>query len=162
MATLLSATADQYIGRSVDLLLYDGMQVTGDTLLIPSLVQPGYSGAEIAGIQKLAQRFLVELFTELGTLTYLPTRGCAFMLDAHQGRWRTEADVELSFYSSLVNIRRNLVQEESTSDPDDERFANATLTSVTVNADRVVIQLYITSLAGTSREVLFPLRVNKL
>ena len=43
--TQLSATANQYLGRTVDLLLYDNMQVAGDVLVTPALVQPGQSGA---------------------------------------------------------------------------------------------------------------------
>lgn len=161
-APMLTATVDQYLGRSVDLLLYDGMRATGDTLLTPALARPGQSGAEIAGIQKLAQRFLLELLTPAGSLQYLPARGCGFMDEARQGGWRTEADVEQAFYASLLGIRRNLVGEESANDPYDERFSDARLLSVSVTIDQVTLTIQVTSLAGTSRTVLFPLRVNKL
>jgi hypothetical protein len=158
----LTATAASYIGRQVDLLLYDGMQSQGDALLSPALVQPGDSagGAEIAGIQKLAQRFLLELFTEAGSMLYLPARGCPFMSQARHGGWRTAADVTLSFYSSLLYIARNLTGEELPTDPPDECYGSATLTSVTVNTDMVTLRLTLYSQAGTSRVVLFPLRVN--
>lgn len=158
----LSATVDQYLGRTVDLLLYDGMAVGADTLLTPALVLPGQSGALITGVQKLVQRFLLELFTELGSMTYASTRGCNFMRDARRGGWRTPTDVEQSFYTSLLNVKRNLIQDELSTDPDDERFASAKLLSVVVNADSVVLHIQVLSQAGTARKVLFPLRVNNL
>lgn len=158
----LEADILDYVGRTVDMLAYDNLSLSRETLLSQQLVLPGQSGALISGIQKLVQRYLLELLTELGSLTYLPRRGCLFMLEARLGLWRTTADVESSFYSSMLDVRRNLILEENESDPLEERFDNADLLSVVLSTDHVVIQVQVTSLAGTGRDILLPLRVTSI
>jgi hypothetical protein len=158
---VLSGTTGDYIGRTVDHVAFDDMQVGRDTLLSQQLVKEGQSGALITGIQKLAQRYLIELLTELGSLRYLPRRGTQFMIDARAGFWRTPADVQSSFSSSSLDLRTNLIGEESEDDPEDERFAGADLLSVALSApDYVTMSVMLHSLAGTSRRVIFPIRIN--
>jgi hypothetical protein len=98
----------QYIGRTVDHIAFDGMGPPGqDRLLIQAMVLPGESGALITGIQKLAQRFLIELLTGVGSLRYLPRRGTTFMTEARSGFWRNVSDVEQSFYGALLDAPRS-------------------------------------------------------
>lgn len=158
---MVSATVEQYVDRTVDLLMFDGISAAGEAQLVCRLVQDGESGALIAGIQKLAQRFVLELCTEKGSMKYLPERGCDFMLDAKIGGWRTPAEVESSFNGAMIDIERNLMEEEADSDPLDERFASATLDAVSLASDRVVLHITVLSRAGASRTVLYPLRVSK-
>mgnify|MGYP003545155545 CR=1 FL=1 len=158
----LEANVLDYVGRSVDLLAFDGMNLDSEALLIQQLVYPGSNGALISGVQKLAQRFLLELLTESSSLQYLPKRGCAFMLEARLGIWRTPADVESAYYSSLLDVKRNLILEEADTDPLDERFASADLISLSLTADKAVAHIQVSSQAGVSRKVIFPLRINNL
>lgn len=156
-------TVGQYIGRTVDHIAFDDMvDQASDALLTQAMVKPGESGALVTGIQKLAQRFLLELLTIRGTLKYLPTRGTTFMAEAQQGLWRTSSDVEQSFYGSLLEIENNLVSEEDVNDPPDEKFASAQLLSVTVATDQTSIRVQLTSQAGTSREIIYPIRINTI
>jgi len=152
----------QYIGRTVDHIAFDDMMPGRDALLTQRLVKDGMSGALITGIQKLAQRYLLELMTELGSLIYLPDRGSTFMIDFHAGFWRTPADVAGSFASASLQLRRNLIlEEDADNDPPDERFDSADLLSVGLPApDHVTIRVQVNSLAGTSRVVVFPIRIN--
>jgi len=152
-------TAIDYLGRTIDLLAFAGAQPSGDVLLTPQLAFAAQSGQITAGIQKLVQRFLLELLTESGSLAYLPTRGCDFMIDALAGIWRTQIDVQQSFYSAMIDVGRNLTLEESVSDSADERFGSAELLNVVLTADKVSIQVAVTSLAGSSRTVLMPISV---
>jgi len=149
-----------YIGRTYDLLSYQGGDVAGgEVLLNQALVTPENSGQITTGIQKLAQRFLLELLTERGSLTYLPDRGCDFMSSARLGNFLTPLDVLASFSASLVDIRNNLEIEESESDPDDERFLDATADSVTLNTGSATLHISITSRAGDTRVVIAPLNI---
>jgi len=159
---MLTGTISEYIGRTSDLLLYDGQQARGDTLLTPALVQPGASGALVTGIMKLVQRFLLELLTKKGTLPYLENRGCQFISDAQSGFWRTPQDVKSSFSLSMLDVRVNLIEEEGETDPSDERFAEAELGTVTVSGDRVSLQIVLTSQAGTDYTIVYPLRISRV
>jgi hypothetical protein len=66
--TQLSGTVQQYVGRTSDLLAFDDAAIQGNALLTQTLVKPGQGGALIAGIEKLVQRFILELFTEKGSI----------------------------------------------------------------------------------------------
>lgn len=152
-------SVSEYTGRTVDILAYQGAPGLGEVLTLQTLAQTGHGGQICTGIQKLAQRFLLELLTEVGTLAYQPTRGCQFMLDARLGLFQNQYDVLASFSASLVDIQRNLQAEESEADPDDERFDSAEAISVTFQPGDASITAQITSLAGTSRSVIAPLNV---
>ena len=157
-----TGTIDQYIGRTVDHAMYYGMRPERDTQLTQALVLDNEQGALVTGIQKLVQRFALELFTELGSLTYLPQRGTTFMIEARAGYWRHTADVESSFYAALFDVKRNLITEEQETDPDDERFLDATLISVTLVGDYVTMRVKLDSRAERSREIIFPIKINSI
>ena len=148
-----------YTDRTVDLLAYQGAPGVGEVLTVQALAQSTNSGQICTGIQKLAQRFLLELFTETGSIAYLPTRGCQFMEDARLGLFSNQFDVLASFSASLVDIKRNLQSEETESDPNDERFSDAEAVNVVFQPGSAAITVKITSLAGTSRQVIAPLTV---
>ena len=154
----MSSTGIQYAGRQIDLLMLDDAQPSGDTLLTQALVKPGQSGAVITGVEKLVQRFLLEFLTERGSLTYLPERGTEFMTSFKFGGLRTSQDVFGAFSSAELSLKNSLVLEESESDPLDERYGSSQLLNVTLGADTISLQIRVTSLAGTDRVVIYPLR----
>ena len=122
---------EDYVGRTIDILAYFTDNVgTGEVQLEPSLTANNTGGHLTTGIQKLAQRFLLELLTERGSMTYAPTRGSGFMRDARLGIMLTPLDVMTSFSAALTDIRRNLQLEEKDTDPNDERFDRAEIISV--------------------------------
>ena len=160
---MLSANPIDYAGRTnEDLLLFDNASIVGDARLTPALALPGQSGALIAGIELLVQRFLLELLTDVGSIKYLPTRGCTFLMDARRGMWRTPADIESSFSAALLDVRNNLQADEEDTDPLDERFKNAVLTKTALSGDYAAITIELTSMAETSRTIVYPLRVSNL
>ena len=57
------ATLTDYKDRTIDVLAYKDWEIGANKQVIQALVLPGNSGDAIAGIEKLAQRFLIELFT---------------------------------------------------------------------------------------------------
>lgn len=149
--------SSDYIGRTIDLLAYQGAPGRGEVLTIQALAQPGKTGQITTGIQKLAQRFLLELLTEVGSIPHLPTRGCQFMVDANSGTFQNQYDVLASFSQSLVDITENMQSVEKDTDPDDERFDRAEVESVAFTPGNASISVRIYSLAGTSRTVIAPL-----
>lgn len=149
----------QYIGRTVDVLAYRNGMPSGEVQLTADLADELDSGQIGTGIQKLAQRFLLELLTEKGSMIYLPTRGCDFMRQARLGSWQTVMDIMSSFSASLVDIKENLITEQSSSDPTDEQFSDAELVNVTLNAGSATIYVRVVSAAGTARTFITPITV---
>jgi len=157
--TQLSAGVKDYVGRTVDFLAFDDAKASGDTLLTQALVQPGQSGALITGIEKLVQRFLLELLTEQGSLDYMLNRGTFFMTALRSGIVRTSQDLFSTFSSAEVDVRNNLRQEEDITDPADERYGSAKLLAASLFGDTATLSIQVNSVAGESRTVIYPLRI---
>lgn len=157
------STLSDYLGRTVDLgafqLLNADLPRGRVQLLIQSLAGRNDGGTIVAGIQKLAQRVLLILLHKRGSRLYLPDEGCAFMIEAERGLWRTVADVEQAFYSARLDVRRQCEAIETDDDPDDERYGDLELTGVTLNADKVTISVFVTSAAGSTFTFLTPITV---
>jgi hypothetical protein len=152
------ALAD-YQGRTVDLVAYLPRQGVSTTTLAQELASPGNGGQVIAGIQKLVQRFLLELLTERGSMIYLPARGTDLMTKARQGFIRTHLDAQAAFAAALLLAQTNLQGEESREDPTDERFAGAELLEIVAIPGHVQARIRVTSQAGSSAVILAPLPI---
>jgi hypothetical protein len=160
MTTQLTASVRDYSGRTVDYLAFDDAKASGNTLLTQTLVQEGQSGALITGIEKLVQRFLVELLTEKGSLEYQPGRGTFFMTSLRHGIVRTSADLFAEFSAAALDAKENLLLEEDfTSDPKDERYAGAVLLEASLLGDTATLRIQVNSVAGETRTVIYPLRI---
>jgi hypothetical protein len=152
-------SAVDYVNRTVDMLMLTGTRLSGEAQVQMELALPGEGGQITTGIQKLAQRFLLELLTEKGSLLYWPSRGTDFFKEARLGYFHTPLDVLASISAALVDIEQNLQLEESETDPADERYASAEVLAVTLNAGNASVTIRVTSRAGTSRVVIQPLSV---
>ncbi len=146
-----------YVGRTVDVLAFRGQKAEGETLLDMALVDEASGGEICTGAQMVAQAWLLEFMKEGGSVPYSPDEGCPFMTAARQGRLLTETDVYQQFNLSAAPIRRNLVNAEATTDPADERFAEARLTGVTVFPGIVQLAVTVVTRAGSARKVILPL-----
>ena len=149
-----------YVGRKIDILAYYTDETgVGEVQLEQKLAPQGTGGLITTGIQKLAQRFLLELLTEKGSMIYNPTRGCDFMKEARLGYLRTPLDVMASFSAALSDVKRNLQLEEKATDSADEKLASAEVLSVNLVGDKASVSVQILSQAGTTRTVVAPLAV---
>jgi hypothetical protein len=158
-----------YINRKYDYLALQNTVGPGERKLGLELFNENTSGKITTGVQKLAQRWLLEFLTETGSIPALPDRGCLFMRQARTGRFRTPINIRSAFALADMNIRRNLQAEETSDMPDDERFADAELLNAAVLPGENVSQnsgttavfltlgVKITSLAGDSREIILPI-----
>ncbi len=155
----MAATYLDYVGRIVDVLAFRSSGLPGSTQLQMSILD-GESGGEVCtGIQKLAQAWLLEFMTEAGSVAYHPERGCSFMSVFRGGGLLSELDVFQQFNLAAPAIQRNLLNAETEDTAIDERFADAKLVRVTVTADQAVMNVTITSRAGTERSIILPLDI---
>lgn len=148
-----------YLDRTVDVMAYQGVVPSGEALLSPDLITADNGGMVCTGTQKLAQRFLLELLTEKGSIPYQEDRGCEFITDARNGVFRTAADVLASFSAALLDIENNLLEEEADDEPDDEKYASAEVLSVSLATNVAAVTVRVTSVAGSSRKVILPIHV---
>lgn len=160
-----------YANRKYDYLALQNTHPTRKTRLGLELFNASTSGSICVGIQKLAQRWLLEFMTELGSMPGQPSRGCSFMTAARTGRFLTRVNVVTEFARSNADVRRNLQAEEYEGMPDDERFASAELLGTTVVPENIVggktstsatyltLSVKINSRAGESRQVIVPVEI---
>lgn len=149
-----------YQNRTVDILAFESSP-SGDRLSLSS-VFPGSTsdGFLCTGIQKLAQRWLLQFLTELGSVKYFPSRGCSFMTSFLSGDLHTELDVFQAFLLSRSELDNSLLAEEVGGEPDDERYSGCDLLRVTITEDQVSLTVSVVSRAGTARQVILPLASN--
>lgn len=157
-----------YANRKYDYLALQNVNPARQTRLGLELFNADTSGAICVGVQKLAQRWLLEFMTETGSMPGLPQRGCEFMRSARTGKFLTQRHVETEFVRSNIDVRRNLRAEEYTDMPDDEKFASAELLNAVVVPENIVggktatsaaylnLTVKINSVAGDSRQIIVP------
>jgi hypothetical protein len=143
--------------RVYDVLGLQGAKPMGEVLLQQILFNDAAAGMLCTGIQKLAQRFVLELLTEAGSMLYLPARGTQFMIKFRAGYLRTETDVFIAFNLALNDLELSLAAEELATDSPDEVYASATLDSVAITNGAASLHVTLMSQAGTSREVIMPI-----
>lgn len=144
-----------YVERTVDILAFDGLGMGREVLLEQVLAQPGKSGKVITGVQKLVQRFLLELFKEKGSDPY-SDRGTDFMIEARSGFMVSIADVHGSFARAILTVSINLRAEEFDTDPNDERWGSAEILEVELIQGTARIWVKLFSRAKEDRAVIFP------
>lgn len=149
--------ASDYIGRQFDLLAFRGAERVGDVQLDQTLFGIDASGEICTGVQMLAQRWLLKFLTIRGSMTFLPNEGTTFVSQVRNGELRNEADVEAAFQVAAIQVRANMLNEETSSMHDEDRMGNATLKTIGILADWIELTVQITSLAGTSRQVILPI-----
>jgi hypothetical protein len=134
-----------YIGRTIDVLAFRGGVRYGDNLLTQSLADATNSGEICTGLQKLAQRFLIVLLTEKGSVKYFPDQGTNFMIALAQGRVHNETDMRAVFGLAMQELASQMLDDETDTDPDDERFSGAELRAILVQPGYVNLTIAIAS-----------------
>jgi hypothetical protein len=146
-----------YANRKYDFLAFRNVAPSGERQLGMALYAEDDNGQLCVGIQKLAQRWALEFLTDTGSLRGLPTRGCDFMAALNTGRLKTEQAIIWTFVSVNLDIKTALKAEEYDGMPDDEKFQNAELTSITFYPGYLSLHVMIESVAGSSRAVILPI-----
>lgn len=146
-----------YANRKYDFLAFRNVAPGRERQLGLALYSADSSGQICVGIQKLAQRWVLEFLTETGTLRGLPERGCAFMASLRTRNLRTPQDIVFAFNAAALEIERQLKNEEYPEMPDDERYESASLTNVTFYPGYLALNVMIESVAGEARAAILPI-----
>lgn len=150
------STAQDYVGRRVDVLVF---QDSGHgALRLQDLFGFDEMGRVCAGVQKVAQRWLIQLLTPIGSKAYSED-GTNLIPDIRSGRIRTDSDAMLSFQLANLRAIRRVQASEEDGDPDDERLSSTELKGLAIAEDRIELRVQLTTRAGGSRELLVPLSV---
>lgn len=153
----MAGSPTQYIGRAFDILALQGAQAVGTAQLADTLFNAGNSGEICTGVQRLAQSWVMEFFTIIGSMPLAPTRGTGFLLLLQQGDLLTPTDVTTAYNIAAVIAYQNLKNDETVTTPLDEQLASTELTAVTLGGGALSMSVTINSNAGTSRAVILPL-----
>lgn len=114
------------------------------------------AGRAVTGIVKLAQVVLLELLTVKGSMPFAQSRGTSLLMFVRQGSIRNEVDAHVYFQYAVGELLQNLAAEETADTPDDERAVSLEIDNVTFSFDRLVYNLTLTSVAGTTRQLSLP------
>ena len=148
-----------YVGRTVDLLAFQDEKVNGEALLTQLLVKDGERGEITAGVQKLAQRWLIEFLTIEGSIRAAPERGTQFINDIRTGQIRTTLDAEQSFYLAANAAAINLKLEEEDNIPVDEAYDYFNLVSIQAQGDTITAYVEVASEAGNTAQLILPIPI---
>lgn len=147
-----------YANRRYDFLALQNVSPDRETKLGLELFTAEGEGQICVGIQKLAQRWLLEFLTETGSMPGLPTRGCNFMTLVRRGVLRSQADLTVAFSFASYDVTAALSNEEDNTWPDDERIVTAELLSVAFLPGYANLRVNIISRAGTARAIILPVK----
>jgi hypothetical protein len=153
-------TINDYVGRTVDVVAFQGTVPRGEVQLQQTLALPGTSGQVTTGIVKLGQRFLIELLTERGSLVHRPERGSTFMLEIRSQMIRTQTELYAAFARGLLDVRRNLRGEDRDSDPLDEQYVGAEIISVELSAGNAKVFVAVRSRDTSIPAAIMPIAVS--
>jgi hypothetical protein len=145
-----------YAQRKYDYLGLRNVNPAKEAKLGLELFNTASNGQICVGVQKLAQRWLLEFMTEIGSMPGLPARGCEFMRYVRQGRLRTQLELQALFSDTELDIRRNLQREEYAGMPNDERLNFAELFSSSILPGYLQIRVKINNVLGDTREIIVP------
>lgn len=148
-----------YTGRTIDLLIFQGVQEFGDNKLTLGF---GDAGEICTGVQKVAQTWLSLFMTDRGTVLNKPTRGSSFIRAVRTGRIRTDDDVRAEFSLAAEQVRQSMgLDVVGLTIPDDERLDTAVLLSFTLDRPNAMLMLkiQINTVAGAGRTVILPIPV---
>jgi hypothetical protein len=153
----MSTIAD-YQGRKFDILAFQPKSFS--TELSQAVAGDSSGGLICVGVQKLAQRWVLEFLTPVGSIPYKTDRGSSFMPRLAAGEIRTDVDVSTFFYLAAAQVKPNLINEDALTDPDDEKFASVSLDNFSfAPGGKLVLQVSVYSVAGASRQVILPISV---
>jgi hypothetical protein len=148
-------TTVNYSGRTVDLLIHQGIDVSGERQVALSL---GDQGSVCTGIQKAAQQFCVMFLTDKGSRFRDPTFGTNFLNDLRSGRIQNDETLQSSYEVAVLDIFQYINENDISGEPD-ENIVDAQLVWWDLRRGFLAIKVQITSEAGESRVVHLPVKV---
>lgn len=145
-----------FVGRSVDLSIFDTTEDPGVQILPLVFVD---AGEVTTGILKLAQIVLRFILTEKGTMPSDSTYGASFMSLLLSGQLHTETQLAAEFNNAATEAIDFIRLYETSSLPDDEKIGDIILEDYSVAYDRATIRFKVVSLAKEDREIIVPISI---
>ena len=139
----------KYGNRTFDYAVVHGAEIGKDKVAELSIVRPGVS----TGMQKLMQRYIIELLTPYNDLKF-HTTGCDFVKDS-LGAF-SEDQVRNAFAFANASIS-NRIRAASSDLPADERLDSAELTDVSFIGDTISVSIALHNQAGSEYEIILPI-----
>ena len=145
-----------YTGRTVDLLIFQGVKASGDQEI--TLGWDG-GGQVCTGVQKVAQQWATLFLTDRGTVLGKSNRGTDFLRAVRTGRIQVDEDIPAQFSTAAERVRITMELDADGEElEDDEILDEAELLEYSI--DRVAALLYlkvrITTRAGEARPIIIP------
>lgn len=110
------------------------------------------TGIKLTGIDKLAQRFTICLLTNYRTMKCSSYSGCSFIPELKYSN-TIYTQINIAAVRALKTVCDFLPTEESSSDPNSERFGYANINNITYYGDSAVVTFYVKSRAGNGTNV---------
>jgi hypothetical protein len=113
--------------------------------------------ALIYGPEKVAQKFLMRLMNGRGTVAYRGIEGCVFADSLRHGGINTESDVYAVFSMSLLDIKAQMDRDVTDETPENEQFASAEITGMQILPGKLMLEIVITTVDGSSADLTIPI-----
>lgn len=139
-------------GRKVDLLVLHPASYVGAQKINSALVAADGKSYACTGVQKAAQHWTMEFFT-----TRQPDgSGTSFLAALKGNKLYSDIIVRQEFNIASIQAIDNLASEYTSDTPDDERISEVTITALTVKKGSIDIFCKMTTVAGDSANLIFP------
>lgn len=113
------------------------------------------SGQTVTGMQKLCQRFILELLTETDSVPG-EKHGCDFVQRLTAGV-SSESDVFITLHASIGKVVQRLRAAEQTDDPDDEVLAGISVGNLEIGDSTLGLNLTLKNNTGQRSNITVPL-----
>jgi len=147
--------SNNYTGRDLDLLILQGFDPNKQTNVELSLG----SGLVCAGIQKVAQEFIILLLNGKGSNPWDPTRGTDFMSSIEKGLIYDETMLQAQFSFAVSDVFAYLEGKVGPEVPDDEILEDVELLEWDLRPGYISIKVKLTTAAGDSSVFLVPVSI---
>lgn len=136
----------------------NGDKQLSDVILLFTAVSS--HGAATSGIRKLAQRYLMRLFSRSGTVPGEPHEGTNLLPNLNSGRVRTSVDLQREFADAQLRIVAAFSREQQRrSMPLDEQYREAKLIGASVRDDVAILSISLISQAGETLQFTAPIAI---
>jgi len=153
--------SQDFTGRTVDLLIFQGVEETGNQAITTGW---GIAGELCTGVQKIAQSWTALFLTSRGSVYSDPLRGSDFLLAVRSGRIQVDEDIPAEFGIASAQVQRTMDLDSADADPtpeDDETLVRAELIDYDLDQNSSLLRLKVRlhSLAGDARIIFLPIPV---
>jgi phage baseplate assembly protein W len=156
---IANTSATDYTGRKKDIsiLQYPDAAATGPQPVTPAF---GKQARFCAGVQKLVQKYLIVLMTNLSSQVYYPEFGTNLLYTLQAGisptdRLRAGQLFRLASFETVLTLKSYQVDHPEI--PDDERIVAANLVDIVLYGGMASFSVSIVTEAGNSLDFLVPL-----